>query len=123
MRKKRIFLMEITIPLGVPADLQSAVKKCSTYKQRGICNPPIKGKAYSFAADFKSANKAVEPFFTPDFKSGGTPSGKHALLSAKPLPAFRAFSLDDEGDGVRIESFRQFEARNMDILHAERTVA
>ena len=49
------FLMEITIPLGVPADLQSAVKKCSTYKQRGICNPPIKGKAYSFAADFKSA--------------------------------------------------------------------
>lgn len=40
-----------------------------------------------------------------------------------PLPAFRAFSLDDEGDGVGIESFRQFEARNMDILHAERTVA
>ena len=30
-------------------------KKGSTYKQRGICNPPSKGKAYSFAADCKSA--------------------------------------------------------------------
>ena len=36
-------------------DLKSAVKKGSTYKHRGICNPPIKGKAYSFAADCKSA--------------------------------------------------------------------
>jgi len=42
-------------PPGVPADLKSAVKKGSTYKHRGICNPPIKGKAYSFAADCKSA--------------------------------------------------------------------
>ena len=48
---------------------------------------------------------------------------EYALLSAKPLPAFRAFSLDDERDGVGIETFRQLEARNMDILHAERTVA
>ena len=60
---------------------------------------------------------------TYDFKSAGTPGGKHAFLSAMPLPALRAFSLDDEGDGVGIESFRQFEARNMDILHTERTVA
>ena len=44
-----------TSPLGVPADLQSAVKKGSTYKNRGICNPPTKGKACSFAADYKSA--------------------------------------------------------------------
>ena len=36
-------------------DLQSVVKKGSTYRQRGICNPPIKEKAYSFAADYKSA--------------------------------------------------------------------
>ena len=48
---------------------------------------------------------------------------EYALLSAMPLPTLRAFSLDDEGDGVGIETFRQFEARNMDILHAERTVA
>jgi len=27
-------------PPGVPADLQSAVKKGSTYQNRGICNPP-----------------------------------------------------------------------------------
>ena len=40
-----------------------------------------------------------------------------------PLPTLSAFSLDDEGDGVGIESFRQFKTRNMNILHAERTVA
>ena len=40
-----------------------------------------------------------------------------------PLPTLRAFSLDDEGDGVGIETLRQFETRNMNILHAERTVA
>ena len=40
-----------------------------------------------------------------------------------PLPTLRAFSLDDEGDGVGIETLRQLEARNMNILHAERTVA
>ena len=45
------------LPLDVPADLKSAVKKGSTYNTGGICNPPIKGKAYSFAADCKS----VEP--------------------------------------------------------------
>ena len=46
-------ITKIVTPLSVPADLQSAVKKCSTYKNRGICNPPttIKGKAYSFAAE------------------------------------------------------------------------
>jgi len=29
-------------PPGVPADLQSAVKKGSTYQNQGICNPPNK---------------------------------------------------------------------------------
>ena len=49
---------------------------------------------------------------------------KHLLFSPLFLfSTFRAFSLDDKGNGVGIESFRQFEARNMDILHAERTVA
>mgnify|MGYP006879548138 CR=1 FL=1 len=51
------------------------------------------------------------------------PIKKYALLSAMPLPTLRAFSLDDEGDGVGIETLRQLEARNMNILHAERTVA
>ena len=35
-------------PLGVPADLKSAVKKGSTYKHRGICNPPIKVNVSSY---------------------------------------------------------------------------
>ena len=46
-------------------------------------------------------------------------SFEYALLSAMPLPTLRAFSLDDEGDGVVIETLRQFEARNMNILHTE----
>ena len=35
-------------PPGVPADLKSAVKKGSTYKHRGICNPPINVNVYSY---------------------------------------------------------------------------
>ena len=35
-------------PPGVPADLKSAVKKGSTYKHRGICNPPIKVNVSSY---------------------------------------------------------------------------
>ena len=35
----------------------------------------------------------------------------------------RAFPLDDERDGVGIEPLRQLETRNMNILHAERTMA
>ena len=63
-------------PPGVPADLKSAVKKGSTYKHRGICNPPIKGKAYPLLriANPQSLNR-LGHFLTPDFKSGGTPSG------------------------------------------------
>ena len=38
------------------------------------------------------------------------------------LPALRAFPLDDERDGVGIESLRQLETRNANILHAERTL-
>ena len=44
-----------TSPLGVPADLQSAVKKVRPIKTGGFVIPPTKGKAYSFAADCKSA--------------------------------------------------------------------
>ena len=38
-------------------------------------------------------------------------------------PAIWTFSLDDERDGVGVESFWQLEARNMDIFHAEGTLA
>ena len=60
------------LPLGVPADLNPARhpiksparrpggfairrKKRFDLLNRGICNPPTKGNAFSFAADFKSA--------------------------------------------------------------------
>ena len=39
------------------------------------------------------------------------------------LPALRAFPLDDERDGVGIEPLRQLETRDMNILHAKRTMA
>ena len=38
------------------------------------------------------------------------------------LPALRAFPLDDERDGVGIETLRQLETRDMNILHAKRTL-
>ena len=39
------------------------------------------------------------------------------------LPALRTFSLDDERDGVGIETLWQLETRDMNILHAKRTMA
>ena len=39
------------------------------------------------------------------------------------IPALKAFSLDDERDGVGIETLRQLETRDMNILHAKRTMA
>lgn len=39
------------------------------------------------------------------------------------LPAFRAFSLDDEGDGVRKETCGKFETWYLNVFHAERTLA
>ena len=39
------------------------------------------------------------------------------------LPAFRAFSLDDEGDRVGIETFGEFKTRDMDVFHTEGTLA
>lgn len=46
-----------------------------------------------------------------------------ALLSAMLMSAIRAFSLDDEGNGVGVISFGQFEARDMDVFHAEGAMA
>ena len=58
-------------PLGVPADLQSAVKKCST-TILGICNPHHQAfvkEAFLLAADFKSAGrKKVGTFFNAGFQ-------------------------------------------------------
>ena len=42
-------------PARRPGGFEIRRKKGSTYKQRGTCNPPNKSKAYSFAADCKSA--------------------------------------------------------------------
>ena len=39
------------------------------------------------------------------------------------LPALRTFPLDDERDGVGIETLWQLETRDMNILHAKRTMA
>ena len=59
-----------------PGGFEIRRKKGSTYKDRGICNPPIKGKAYPLLriANPQSLNR-LGHFLTPDFKSGGTPSG------------------------------------------------
>ena len=55
--KNKTKLREIPLlnPPGVPADLKSAVKKVRPINTWGFVIPPIKGKAYSFAADCKSA--------------------------------------------------------------------
>ena len=39
------------------------------------------------------------------------------------LPTLRTFPLDDERDRVGIEPLGQLETRDMNILHAERTLA
>ena len=74
MRKRRGCVIS---PLGVPADLQSAVKKGSTYiKTRGFVIPKQKGKHTPLLriANPQSLDR-LRHFLTPDCKSGGTPSG------------------------------------------------
>ena len=56
-------------------DLQSAVKKVRPIKTGGFVIPQQKEKHTPLLRISNPQNKAVEPFFTPDFKSGGTPSG------------------------------------------------
>ena len=45
------------------------------------------------------------------------------LLSAMLTSAIRTLPLDDEGNGVGVISFGQFEARDMDVFHAEGAMA
>ena len=73
MRKRRGCVIS---PLGVPADLQSAVKKVRPIKTRGFVIPKQKGKHTPLLriANPQSLNR-LGHFLTPDYKSGGTPSG------------------------------------------------
>ena len=66
----------LDLPLGVPADLQSAVKKVRPIKTGGFVIPQQKEKHTPLLriANPQSINR-LGHFLTPDYKSGGTPSG------------------------------------------------
>ena len=70
-----------TSPLGVPADLQSAVKKVRPIKTGGFLIPQQKEK---HAPLLRIANpqrlNRLGHFLTPDYKSGETPSGNKELV-------------------------------------------
>ena len=52
------------LPIGVPADLKSAVKKGSTYENGGICNPTITNEPEPITGDCKSPeHKEVRTVF------------------------------------------------------------
>ena len=67
---------DVWIPLGVPADLQSAVKKVRPIKTGGFVIPQQKEKHTPLLriANPQSLNR-LGHFLTPDCKSGETPSG------------------------------------------------
>mgnify|MGYP006933182504 CR=1 FL=1 len=61
---------------------------------RGICNPPPKGKHIPLLriSNPQSLNR-LGPFLTPDFKSGGTPGGL-AFLAQRRLAGLRSWLKD-----------------------------
>ena len=74
MRNKHLLLH----PLGVPADLKSAVKNVRPINPRGFVIPQQQQKEKHTPLlripNPQSLNR-LGHFLTPDFKSGGTPSG------------------------------------------------
>ena len=74
MRNKHLLLH----PLGVPADLKSAVKNVRPIKPRGFVFPQQQQKEKHTPLlripNPQSLNR-LGHFLTPDSKSGGTPSG------------------------------------------------
>ena len=70
-----------TSPLGVPADLQSAVKKVRPIKTGGFVIPQQKEKHTPLLriANPQRLNR-LGHFLTPDCKSGETPSGNKELV-------------------------------------------
>ena len=74
MRNKHLLLH----PLGVPADLKSAVKNVRPIKPRGFAIPQQQQKEKHTPLlripNPQSLNR-LGYFLTPDSKSGGTPSG------------------------------------------------
>ena len=50
-----VFVLQERKPARRPGGFAIRRKKRFDLLNRGICNPPTKGNAFSFAADFKSA--------------------------------------------------------------------
>ena len=69
------------LPSGVPADLKSAVKKVRPIKTGGFVIPQQKERHSPLLriANPQSRNR-LGHFLTPDYKSGGTPSGLAFLI-------------------------------------------
>ena len=57
----------VCLPSGVPADLQSAVKKCSTYETGGFAIPPQSINTSGVPADLQSAVKKRSTYETGGF--------------------------------------------------------
>ena len=74
----------VPTPLGVPADLKSAVKKVRPIKTGGFVIPQQKEKHTPLLriANPQNLNR-LGHFLTPDFKSDGTPGGLAFLKNLK----------------------------------------
>ena len=71
------------IPLGVPPDLESGVKKCPNLFR--LCGFAIRSKGECFPFCWGITNPPVligRTFFTADFKSAGTPDGLYTTMKS-----------------------------------------